>query len=125
MPTSIRPNYHFMAKLAKNRMLHSQNNPNSYDNRTNSSIDSDFYYKVATILLSDEKIYNPISRLIGKDLEQIPNSSEKQRAVFQVINKYDEARTVLKKDLLQAVKENRKFQIRDISIDPTEVLCKF
>lgn len=124
MPTSIRSNYHFMAKLAKNRMLHTPKNTDTYNNRNNSYIDLDFYYKVATILLSDETVYNPISRLVGKDLELIPNSCEKQRTVFQVINKYDEARILLKKDLLQAVKENRKFQIRDISIDPLEMLSK-
>ena len=125
MPTSIRPNYHFMAKLAKNRMLNSEKSASIYNNCANSSIDAEFYYKVATILLAEETIYNPISRLVGKDLELVPNSSEKQRAVFQMINKYGEARTILKKDLLLAAQENRKFEIRDISVDPMEALCKF
>ena len=124
MPTSIASNYHFMAKLAKNRMTQDPKSTNSYKNRNISSGDVEFYYNVVKILLAQEKIYNPISRLVGKDLEQVPNSCDKQRTVFQVINKYNEVRLAIKKDLLRAIKENRNFEIRDISIDPCEMLRK-
>lgn len=124
MPTSITSDYHFMAKLAKNRMIKEAKTVNTYKNRNNQVKDVDFYYNVVKILLSDEKVYNPISRLVGKDLESIPNSCEKQRVVFQVINKYTEIRTLLKKDLLNAIKEHRNFQIRDISVNPIEMLSK-
>lgn len=124
MPTSITSDYHFMAKLAKNRMIKESKSVNTYKNKSNQVRDIDFYYNVVKILLSDEKIYNPISRLVGKDLEQIPNSCEKQRTVFQVINKYTEIRTLLKKDLINAIKEKRNFEIRDISVDPVEMLSK-
>ncbi|MDE5616638.1 MAG: hypothetical protein K2I78_02495 [Clostridia bacterium] len=124
MPTSITSDYHFMAKLAKNRMIKEAKSVNTYKNRNNQVKDVDFYYNVVKILLSTETVYNPISRLVGKDLEHIPNSCEKQRAVFQVINKYTEIRTLLKKDLLNAIRENRNFEIRDISVNPVEMLSK-
>ncbi|MDE6757745.1 MAG: hypothetical protein K2J89_00535 [Clostridia bacterium] len=123
MPTSIVADYHFMAKLAKNRMIKEPKSSNSNRNRPTST-DSDFYYTAVKIMTSDEKVYDPISRLVGKDLKQVPNSSDKQRTVFQVINKYHEVRATLKKDLLLAKKENRNFELRDITIDPNEMLKK-
>ncbi|MDE5549636.1 MAG: hypothetical protein K2J13_05240 [Clostridia bacterium] len=124
MPTSIANNYHFMAKLAKNRMLKDPKNKGSFKERINSDIDTEFYYNVVKISLSAETIYNPISILVGKDLKQVPNSCEKQRTVFQVIKKFDEARALLKKELLLAAREKRNFELRDISVDPMEALCK-
>ena len=123
MPTSITADCHFMAKLAKNRMIQESKSTGPYKNRP-SSDDVDFYYNAVKILTSNEKVYHPISILVSKDLKQIPNSCEKQRTVFQTINKYNEVRNALKKDLLLAIKENRNFEIRDISIDPVEMLSK-
>ena len=39
-------------------------------------------------------------------------------------DKYTEIRTLLKKDLINAIKEKRNFEIRDISVDPVEMLSK-
>ncbi|MDE7328272.1 MAG: hypothetical protein K2N57_00780 [Clostridia bacterium] len=124
MPTSITSDYHFMAKLAKNRMLKEGKSLGAYKNRTFPVSDIDFYYNVVKIILAAQKVYNPISILVGKDLEQIPNSDEKQRTVFQVINKYSEVRSVLKKELLIAIRENRQFEIKDISVNPCELLAR-
>lgn len=124
MPTSITSDYHFMAKLAKNRMLNESRLLGSHKNRPFPAEDTDFYYNVVKILLSADKVYNPISVLIGKDLEHIPNSDEKQRAVFQVINKYSEVRAVLRKEVSLALRENRKFELNDISVDPASLLAR-
>ena len=55
MPTSITSDYHFMAKLAKNRMIKESKSVNTYKNKSNQVRDIDFYYNVVKILLSDEK----------------------------------------------------------------------
>ena len=124
MPTSITSDYHFMAKVAKNRMIKEGKSLSAYKNRSFPASDVEFYYSVVQIIRSEQKVYNPISILIGKDLELIPNSDEKQRAVLQVINKYTEVRDVLRKELLLAIRENRKFEIKDLSIDPLDLLSK-
>ena len=124
MPTSLTSDYHFMAKLAKNRMIKEGKSLGSYKNRSFPVSDIDFYYNAVQIILSERKVYNPISILVGKDLESIPNSDEKQRTVFQVINKFSEVRNVLRKELLLAIRENRRFEIKDLSLDPVDLLSK-
>ncbi|MDE7337413.1 MAG: hypothetical protein K2N32_04790, partial [Clostridia bacterium] len=46
MPTSITSDYHFMAKLAKNRMIKEAKSVNTYKNRNNQVKDVYFYYNV-------------------------------------------------------------------------------
>lgn len=43
MPTSITSDYHFMAKLAKNRMIKESKSVNTYKNKSNQVRDIDFY----------------------------------------------------------------------------------
>ncbi len=125
MPTSLDFNYHFLAKMAKSRLVKEAGSQSRASKpRLPLSIDLDFYYKVVKILASEETVYNPISRLIGKDLERIPDSCEKQRVVLDVINRYSQVRHMLKRDLTLALKEKRNFELRDITVDPVRLLQK-
>ena len=72
-------NLHSLAKKAKHRLIGKLDNSQVAYVSKSANQRCEYYCKVVKMLTSTEKVYDPIARLIGKDLSTIPNSSEKQR----------------------------------------------
>ena len=59
-----------------------------------------------------------------KDLSTIPNSSEKQRLVFNTCKEFNYVRDKLKSDASKAHREHRQLIVNGIAINPREILDK-
>lgn len=115
-------NLHSLAKKAKHRLSgnYADEKP-SYASQT-SRLSIDDYCKVLKMVLSPEPISNPVARFIGKDLSNIPNSSEKQKLVFDTISRLDALRNHIKTDASKASRENRFMVIDNNEYDPNYIL---
>ena len=115
---------HSMAKKAKHRLVGKLDDTQANYISTNAKRNHDDYCKVLKMVLSEETISNPIARFIGKDLSTIPDSSEKQRLVFNAISTLDKLRGDIKIDAYKASRENRRFIVEDKEYDPSDILDK-
>lgn len=125
MPTAIGIDLHFLAKKAKYRLNNNTINFDKYDGQARKIIyDKDFdnYYKVVKMLNEDTTIYDPISKLLGKDLSKIPDSPSKQRLVLETSNMYAAMRARLRKEIRLAVREHKNLKIGDLDISPDRLI---
>ena len=117
-------NLHSMAKKAKHRLSSNYiDDKQSYVSKS-SRMSIDEYNKVLKMLLSPERISNPVARFIGKDLSNIPNSSEKQKLVLDTISRLDALRNHIKIDAYKASRENRSIVVDNNEYDPKDILEK-
>ena len=86
-------NLHSLAKKAKHRLIGKLDNSQVAYVSKSANQRCEYYCKVVRMLTSTEKVYDPIARLIGKDLSTIPDSSEKQRLVFNTCKEFNYVRT--------------------------------
>ena len=107
-------NLHSLAKKAKHRLIGKLDNSQVAYVSKSANQRSEYYCKV----------YDPIARLIGKDLSTIPNSSEKQRLVFNTCKEFNYVRDKLKSDASKAHREHRQLIVNGIAINPREILDK-
>lgn len=88
-----------LALKAKNRLIHKTNVDNNFmqDYRIKiiKSGDDVFYDKVKALLEKDVDVINPIKELMDEQLMQGMNSVQKEKYLFQTIEKYQKARSLL------------------------------
>ena len=124
METSKDCNLHFLAKKAKSRLAGNFDGvKQKYTSKQTKSF-SETYCKVVKIVMSDEKIYDPIARLIGKDLTTIPDSVDKQRMVLCASNDYNAAIKRLRGESVKAVREGKPFVFEGREFEPNDILRK-
>ena len=128
MQTAEGVNLHFLAKRAKTHLCQK---PQFVSKSTEHycpcySCEREFesYYKVMRLIMSDETVYDPIARLAGRELAELPNSSEKQRIILETCSMYATMRNRLRKDLLCAMRQNKLLSVGDICVNPQYVLRK-
>ena len=92
-------NLHSLAKKAKHRLIGKLDNSQVAYVSKSANQRCEYYCKVVKMLTSTEKVYDPIARLIGKDLSTIPNSSEKAKDLSSTLCKeFNYVRDKLKSD---------------------------
>ena len=117
-------NLHSLAKKAKHRLIGKLDNSQVAYVSKSANQRCEYYCKVVRMLTSTEKVYDPIARLIGKDLSTIHDSSEKQRLVFNTCKEFNYVRDKLKSDASKAHREHRQLIVNGIAINPREILDK-
>lgn len=128
MQTAEGVNLHFLAKRAKTHLCQkpqfAQVCAEHYCPCCSCEKEFESYYKVVKLLVSEETVYDPIARLAGRELTELPNSSEKQRIILQTCNMYATMRNRLRRDLLSAMRQNKLLSVGDICVNPQYVLKK-
>ena len=122
MPTSIDTSVHFLAKKAKSRLSgRNENAPNEYNKYVQRERET---YQMILKMTTEDTVYNPISRLVGKDLKTIPDSSEKQRTVLEISRYADGIRKRVRRDLVIKARENETVNVDGKEYDPLDLLRK-
>lgn len=128
MQTANGVNLHFLAKKAKTHLCRQpqfvQSSTEHYCPCCSCEKEFECYYKVIKLLNSNETVYDPIARLAGKELAELPNSPEKQRIILQTCSMYANMRKRLKRDLMYAMRQNKKLSVGDICVSPDIMLRK-
>lgn len=121
MPTSIDTTVHFLAKKAKSRLSgRNENTPNEFNKYVQR--DKETYQMILKMATEEETIYNPISRFVGKDLKNIPDSIEKQRTVFEMSRYIEGIRKRVRIDLVKKARENESVVVEGKEYDPLDLL---
>ena len=123
MPTSIDTSVHFLAKKAKSRLSgRVEDTPSEYNKYAQKYEET--YQKILKMATEEETVYNPISRFVGKDLKNIPNSSEKVRIVLETGRYIEEIKKRVRADLWKKVRQTEKVVVDDKEYDPMDLLRK-
>ena len=123
MPTSIDTNVHFLAKKAKCRLSgYNENIPaecSKYAQR-----DKETYQMILRMLAEERTVYDPIARVVGKDLTSIPESPEKTRISLETGNYINEIKKRIRSDLIKLTRRNETLVIDGKEYDPFDLLRK-
>ncbi len=123
MPTSNDIDLHYLAKKAKSRLSNHNDGKTQESNKYIKKANED-YFKVIRMIAEEETVYNPVARLVGKDLHNIPDSSEKQFAVFQTIQTMVQMRNKFKRELTKASRAHVPFVLDGKEYNPDDLLSK-
>ena len=123
MPTSIDTNVHFLAKKAKCRLSGGNKNTptecSKYEQR-----DKETYQMILRMLAEEQTVYDPIARVVGKDLASIPDSPEKTRISLETGKYINEIKKRIRCDLIKLARRNETIVIDGKEYDPFDLLRK-
>lgn len=123
MPTSYDIDLHYLAKKAKSRLSsHNEVSPNEYNKYIQRA--NDTYLLILKMVTEEHTVYNPISRFVGKDLKNVPDSSEKIRTVLETSRHVGEIRQRVRSDLIKKARNNETVNVDGKEYDPLDLLRK-
>ncbi|MDE6275931.1 MAG: hypothetical protein K2M75_05265 [Clostridia bacterium] len=123
MPTSLDTNLHYLAKKAKSRLSgRNEDKPVEYNKYVQRAKDT--YQLILKMATEEQTVYNPISRFVGKDLKNVPDSSEKVRTVLETSRHVDEVKQRVRADLIKKARNNETVVIDGKEYDPLDLLRK-
>lgn len=124
METSRDCSLHFLAKKAKSRLIGNFDGAKQKCTAKQTRAYSETYNVVVEMIVSNEKVYDPLARIIGKDLTAIPDSVDKQRMVLRASNEYHDAIKKLRGESVKAVREGKPFIFEGKEFEPNDILSK-